>query len=103
MLAGKPYNGALDHATDRRVVDAYLARRGLSASSPILRGDAHCPYFDGERRMLGRYPAVIAPVHGPEGSLESAQRIYNADVDPRKKLLPGRYGERRRGPPVRPR
>jgi putative DNA primase/helicase len=79
---------ALDRATDRRVVDAYLARRGLAASSPILRGDAHCPYFDDERRMLGRYPAVIAPIHGPDGSLESAQRIYNADVDPRKKLLP---------------
>ena len=39
-------------------------------------------------RMLGRYPAVVAPVHGPDGALESAQRIYNADVDPRKKLLP---------------
>jgi putative DNA primase/helicase len=79
---------ALDHATDRRVVDAYLARRGLATSSPILRGDANCPYFDEERRMLGRYPAVIAPVHGADGALESAQRIYNADVDPRKKLLP---------------
>jgi putative DNA primase/helicase len=79
---------AIDRATDRRVVDAYLARRGLSISSLILRGDAYCPYFDDERRMLGKYPAVIAPIYGADGSLQSAQRIYNADVDPRKKLLP---------------
>ena len=79
---------ALDRATDRRVVDAYTARRGLGTSSPILRGDRRCPYFDDDRKFVGSYPAVIAPIHGPDGSLQSAQRIYDADVDPRKKLLP---------------
>jgi putative DNA primase/helicase len=79
---------ALAEARSPEVVDAYLARRGLHASSPILRGDARCPYFDDDRRLIGRYPAVVAPITGPDGSLQSAHRIYDADLDPRKKTLP---------------
>ena len=78
----------LDRATDRRVVDAYVARRGISTSSPILRGDARCPYYDDKRCLIGRYPAIIAPISGFNGELQSAQRIYDADIDPRKKTLP---------------
>jgi putative DNA primase/helicase len=70
------------------VVDRYLRRRGLRVSSRALRGHAHCPYFDGDRKPIGHYPAVIAPIVGPNGSLQSALRIYDADVDPRKKALP---------------
>jgi len=79
---------ALDEARQREVVDAYLKRRGLDISSPVLRGCARCPYYDDARRLIGRFPAVIAPIVGPDGELQSAQRIYDANVDPRKKTLP---------------
>jgi len=86
---------ALADAHDAEVVGQYLRKRGLSVTSPVLQGDARCPYFveeghDGKKnwRLAGRYPAVVAPIIGPDGSLQSAHRIYDADVDPRKKSLP---------------
>lgn len=90
---------ALADARNPDVVSAYLQRRGLSTTSPVLRGDARAPYYvlDEEQpknggkpryRLSGRYPAVVAPIIGPDGSLQSAHRIYDADVDPRKKSLP---------------
>jgi putative DNA primase/helicase len=69
------------------VVDHYLRRRGLAVSSPVLRGHGACPYF-ADGRILGRYPAVVAPIVAPDGSTQSAQRIYDAKVEPRKKALP---------------
>jgi putative DNA primase/helicase len=69
------------------LVDAYLDRRGIAARSPVLLGHHALPYFDGNK-MLGRFPAVVAPIMGADGSLQSVQRIYVADVDPRKKTLP---------------
>jgi putative DNA primase/helicase len=78
---------ALADAHDDDVVRAYLCRRGLSVSSPVLRGDAQCPYFS-DGRMTGRFPTVIAPILGPDGNLQSVQRIYDAALDPRKKILP---------------
>jgi putative DNA primase/helicase len=45
-------------------------------------------YYDEEKRLVGHFPAVIAPILGPDGSLQSAQRIYDADVTPRKKNMP---------------
>jgi putative DNA primase/helicase len=79
---------ALDEARQREVVDVYLERRGLSVTSPVLRGHARCPYYNDARQLVGRYPAVIAPISGPGGEVQSAQRIYDADVDSRKKTLP---------------
>jgi putative DNA primase/helicase len=79
---------ALADARNPDVADSYLARRGLSVSSPVLRGDARCPYFNEDRQLVGRYPAVVAPITGPDGSLQSVHRIYDADLDPRKKTLP---------------
>jgi putative DNA primase/helicase len=70
------------------VVAAYAARRGLLVASSVLRGHPRCPYYDEERRLVGRFPAVVAPITGPDGSLQSAQRIYDAEVAPRKKILP---------------
>lgn len=70
------------------MVDAYLTRRGLSARSPALLGHARCPYFDDEHRLVGHFPAVVAPILGPDGELQSAHRIYDADIEPRKKTLP---------------
>jgi putative DNA primase/helicase len=79
---------ALAQAVSPGVVDAYLSRRGIAARSPVLLGDARCPYFDDERRLIGHYPAVVAPILGPECDLQSAHRIYDAEIDPRKKSLP---------------
>lgn len=75
-------------AEDPAVVERYLRRRGLSVSSPVLRGYAHCPYFDEERQFVGHYPAVVAPIMGPDGTVQSALRIYDASVLPRKKTMP---------------
>jgi putative DNA primase/helicase len=80
---------ALGRAVRPDVVDAYLQRRGLpGGASSALRGDARCPYFDDKRALVAHFPAVVAPILGPDGSLQSAQRIYDADIMPRKKTLP---------------
>jgi putative DNA primase/helicase len=79
----------LDEARRPDVVAGYLSCRGLAVSSPVLRGNARLPYYDDDTQsLIGRFPAVLAPIIGPDGSLQSAHRIYNADVDPRKKTLP---------------
>lgn len=81
----------LDEAREPSVVEAYLERRGLKslpAPPEQLVGHPACPYYDEESgRLLGRYPAVLAPIHGPNGELVSVQRIYDADVRPRKKTM----------------
>lgn len=77
----------LAEANDVNVVDRYLRGRGLAISSPVLRGHPDCPYFGPDRNLIGWYPAVIAPVLGPDGTLQSAQRIYDARLEPRKKVL----------------
>jgi putative DNA primase/helicase len=78
----------LDQSKSAAVVDSYLRKRGLAVTSSVLRGYAACPYFGADNKPVGKYPAVIAPIVGPDGSLQSAQRIYDANVDPRKKALP---------------
>jgi putative DNA primase/helicase len=77
----------LAEAREPKALNSYLSRRGLTITSPILRGHSACPYFD-SGRLVGRFPAVIAPILGPEGAIESAQRIYDAAVEPRKKTMP---------------
>lgn len=79
----------LAEAREPRVVEAYLIKRGLAARSDVLLGHPRCSYFDEEAKMItGRYPAVVAPIIGPGGELQSAQRIYDADVGSRKKVMP---------------
>src|SRR5205823_8543691 len=78
----------LAQAVSPGVVDAYLMRRGIAARSPALLGDARCAYFDDERQFVGNFPAVVAPILGPDGELQSAHRIYDAEIEPRKKSLP---------------
>ncbi len=80
-------NGLLQRATNPEVVKRYLEKRGLRVTSPILLGHDACPYFEKDG-LVGRFPAIIAPVLGPDGTLQSAARIYDADVSPRKKLMP---------------
>jgi putative DNA primase/helicase len=79
---------ALAAARQPDIVTAYLQRRGLSVTSPVLRGDPRCPYFDDDGELVGHFPAVVAPIVGPDGSLQSAHRIYDAEIKPRKKSLP---------------
>lgn len=80
----------LAEANAPEIASTYLARRGLAVTSPVIQGHRHCPYFDDDHRLVGRYPAVVAPVLGPDGSLQSAARVYDADLGQlsRKKPLP---------------
>jgi len=72
------------------VVAAYLKCRGLSITPAVLKGHCRCPYYDEGGKFIGIFPAVIAPILGPDGSLQSVQRIYAADLSerPRKKIMP---------------
>jgi putative DNA primase/helicase len=78
----------LAESTDADVVETYLRKRGLSVSSPVLQGNPRCPYHDQDGKLVGLYPAVIAPIIAPDGQIESAHRIYDAPLDPRKKMMP---------------
>jgi putative DNA primase/helicase len=79
----------LDQAHHPDVVTAYLRRRGLAVTSDVLKGNRYCPYYDENGKLVGYFPAVIAPIIGPDGSLQSVQRIYTtAGLDPRKKITP---------------
>jgi putative DNA primase/helicase len=73
-------------ATDPRVVSTYLASRGLHVTSPVLLGHPACPYWD-EGKIIGRFPAVVAPIISSSGVLQSLHRIYDAAIEPRKKTM----------------
>jgi putative DNA primase/helicase len=77
----------LRDATERRVVVDYIASRGLHVAPAVMYGHPALPYHDTTGRLVGRFPAVVMPVHGPDGDLRSVHRIYVADVEPRKKLM----------------
>lgn len=77
----------ITEATKPKIVADYLASRRLSTVPPVLLGHPTLPYVqDGQYR--GRFPAVIAPIIGPDGALQSAHRIYLADLPERKKAMP---------------
>jgi putative DNA primase/helicase len=78
----------LCEARQPEVVTAYLRRRGLAVTSEALKGYCRCPYYDASGVLVGTFRAVVAPIVGPDGTLQSVQRIYDADLDPRKKILP---------------
>ena len=81
-------NDLLRESGSQWVVDEYLHRRGIAVSSDVLRGHPRCAYFDENRKFVGQFPAVVAPIHAPDGEVESAHRIYIGNVSPRKKFLP---------------
>lgn len=70
-------------STDPSIVRAYLSERGLKVVPPVLMGHPSLPY-----RPEGSYPAMVAPVTGPDGSLQSLHRTYLGDVPEKKKLTP---------------
>lgn len=72
-------------SSDDGLVRGYLQSRGLSVSSPVLFGRRSCAFVEAGN-LIGHFPAVVAPVVSPGGDLVSAQRIYLANVEPRKKL-----------------
>jgi putative DNA primase/helicase len=76
----------LAQATDRALVRQYLEGRGLSTFPDVLRGHRRLAYMD-NGRFLGHFPAMLAPVLGPDGKLRSVHRTYLGDVPQRKKLL----------------
>lgn len=78
----------LEQSTDYGVVDAYLRRRGLAVNSGALRGHPRCPLYSDDRQYLGSHPAMVAPIIGADGTLQSAHRTYDADIPQRKKMMP---------------
>ena len=91
-LRTRDIRSLLNDADAPEIVVAYLRRRGLSVSSPVLRGHRACPYFsNASYTPAGRYPAVLAPVLGPDGQIKTAHRIYDApqlEKGERKKNMP---------------
>lgn len=85
----------LAESTSPEVVAAYLQRRGLSVTSDVLHGHPRCPYFVEEEdkrgnskyRVLGHFPTVVAPIVNGDGALIGVQRVYDAPVQERKKVL----------------
>jgi putative DNA primase/helicase len=76
-------------ATAGGVVDGELQRRGITVRSPVLLGHPALDYYDETRKFAGKFPAIVAPVICPNGTLQSAHRIYcKTDLRPRKKLMP---------------
>ena len=78
----------LAEATDDRVVAAFLRQRRLTETSPVLRGHPALPYYE-KGEMVGRFPAVLAPILSPEEATITAATVYCANApEPRKKFLP---------------
>lgn len=78
---------ALNGADDQRVVDRYLVGRGLAVTSDTLRG--HVGLWHTKARRS--FPAVLAPIQGPDGDLQSVQRIWiggEVPADARKTIMP---------------
>ena len=74
----------------------YLAGRGLNVATPPanLRLHSALPYHDGEK-FVGKFPAMVALVHAPNGTGATLHRTYlkdgqKAPVEHAKKLMPGR-------------
>jgi putative DNA primase/helicase len=74
----------IDGATAPQIVEDYLHGRGLSARSNVLLGHPALYHVETKQRL----PAVVAPIVGPDGRLQSAHRIFIGDVEQRKKLMP---------------
>lgn len=85
----------LSEANEPDVVVNYLARRGLSSGSDVLRGHPRCAYYVEEEdkqgnkkyRVIGQFPTVVAPIMAFDGTLIGVQRVYDANVEERKKVL----------------
>jgi putative DNA primase/helicase len=77
-------DAVLNEARAPEVVADYLASRGINVSSDALLGHRGLFHAESKRRLL----AVVAPIIGPDGRLQSAHRIFIGEVKPRKKVMP---------------
>src|SRR5262249_9495585 len=75
----------LAQARDDRIVAAFLKSKRLAITSTELRGHPRCEYFD-DARLVGRFPAVVAPIRAADGSLVSAAVLFSAGAPSRKKF-----------------
>jgi putative DNA primase/helicase len=73
----------INDARSPEIVARYLASRGIGVSSPVLLGHRRLWHAEAERML----PAVVAPIIGPDGILQSVQRIFVGDAQPRKKTM----------------
>lgn len=82
---------------------AYLLKRGIfwENVSRILRYHPELDYFSTKpKKLLGKFPAIVAPISNPEGKIIGLHRIYldaqgnKADVPSVKKMMPA-WGELR--------
>jgi putative DNA primase/helicase len=79
----------LAQATDSGIVQRYLTSRGLRTYPDTLLGHRRLAYLE-DGRFIGHFPAMLAPVEGPDGELRSVHRTYIGEVPgQRKKLLSG--------------
>lgn len=76
----------LTDANDHSVVENYLHSRGLSSIPMVLRGHPALEYWE-DKRLVGKYPAMIAPIVGSDGTGQSCHRTYIGDVPSRKKIM----------------
>lgn len=76
----------LNEAKNPKIPTDYLKTRGLTVFPDVLRGHRSLPYI-ADGRFQGCYPAMVAPIVGPDGSLQSAHRTYIADLPDRKKVM----------------
>jgi putative DNA primase/helicase len=77
----------LSEATKCDIVREYLSGRGLSVFPEALRAHPSLVHFDEDRRRTGEVPAVVCPITGPDGTIQSCHRIYLAEVKSKKKLM----------------
>jgi putative DNA primase/helicase len=80
----KALDRVLAEATASEIVTNYLRDRGLSISSDVLLGHPSLWHAEAKRRL----PTVIAPITGPDDTLQSVHRIYVGEVEPRKMTMP---------------
>lgn len=77
----------INGAGDEQIVERYLLGRGLAARSSVLLG--HRTVWHSAAKRF--FPAVIAPITGPDGILQSVQRIFVGEAvpdDARKTIMP---------------
>jgi putative DNA primase/helicase len=73
----------LDWSLVPQIVTDYLRSRGITVASPVLKGHRGLLHWESGLRL----PAVVAPIIGPDGELQSIQRIFIGEVEPRKKIM----------------
>jgi putative DNA primase/helicase len=78
--------GTLKEATAPDLVERYLRGRGLNIVPSVLRGHRSLPYVE-DGAFKGHHRAMVAPVVGPDGELQSVHRTYIADVPTKKKMM----------------